>query len=224
MGVVSVTCVRVDSQHTTEAPAQGEAAATGHGPGLRMRWTWASSSLITCDLTLTRGFHPAETLRKCLQSWLESRQTSLLQDWRSEERWVSDGDFIATNSSQNRSTPFKTYYSLLLTNTKGDYFDKQAHLWQFGFGLFLIRINTELNLRNCIFLLNYWTRTIQLMMKLKKKVAQKNMCPTFAAEQGLSVLCPVVTICVVYWQSLKWSTITGSMCNSSKLRIFPTEN
>ena len=28
---MSVTCVRVDSQHTTETPAPGEAA--GHGPG-----------------------------------------------------------------------------------------------------------------------------------------------------------------------------------------------
>ena len=171
-----MTCVRVDSQHTTEAPAQGEAAATGRGPGLRMRWTWASSSLITCDLTLTRGFHPAETLRKCLQSWLESRQTSLLLvDWRSEERWVSDGDFIATNSSQNRSTPFKTYYSLLLTNTKGDYFDKQTHLWQFGFGLFLTRINSELNLRNCIDISSQLlNENNPINNETEKKVAQKN--------------------------------------------------
>ena len=128
---MSVTCVRVDSQHTTETPAPGEAAAAGTGrggPGPRIWSTWAS--LITCDLTLTRGFQLSETLRKCLQSWLESRQTSLLLwDWRSEERWVSDGDFIATNTSQNRSTPFKSYYSLLLTNTKGDYFDKQAPIY-----------------------------------------------------------------------------------------------
>ena len=128
---MSVWRVSVSTVSTRLRLRPGEAAAAGTGRGglgPRIWSTWAS--LITCDLTLTRGFQLSETLRKCLQSWLESRQTSLLLwVWRSEERWVSDGDFIATNSSQNRSTPFKSYYSLLLTNTKGDYFDKQAPIY-----------------------------------------------------------------------------------------------
>ncbi len=126
---VCVTCVRVDSPHTTETPAGGS-CCSGHGP----RWAGAQNVM---NMSITyylwshfNSFQLSETLRKCLQSWLEGRQTSLLLwDWRSEERWVSDGDFIATSTSQNRSTPFKSYYSLLLTHTKGDYFDKQAPIY-----------------------------------------------------------------------------------------------
>ena len=129
----------------------GGSCCSGHGPrraGAQNMINMSITYHLWSHFNSTRGFQLSETLRKCLQSWLESRQTSLLLwVWRSDKRWVSDGDFIATNTSQNRSTPFKSYYSLLLTNTKGDYFDKQAPIYdslvlRFWF-IPLIRINTE---------------------------------------------------------------------------------
>ena len=152
-----------------------------------------------------------------------SRQTSLLlRDWRSEERWVSDSDFIATNSHKTAQPHSKlTIHFYWHTQKETASINKPIYdslvlrFW------FISDKNKQLNHNRGIRIIlfhNHWKNEAEKT----RHNALKIICPTFVAKQGLSVLSPKLTICVVYWQSLKWSTIDGSMCNSSKLRIFPT--
>ena len=96
-------CPCRQSAHDWDPGTRGSCEARAGVWGSELCWT--SASLITPDLTLTGAFSFLTSNKREERPWESvykldlSRQTSLLlRDWRSEERWVSDSDFIATNS------------------------------------------------------------------------------------------------------------------------------